>query len=184
MSEVPKGRIFFLSGAPGVGKSTIATELAKRFEKAFRIDLDYFRQYVVSGIRQPSQGYDEECHRQFCLAHTAAGQCGRTYSGAGFAVIVEHCSFPDTVSLFVKEAGPTNVVALKCDLGTNLERNLLRTNKSFDPKDIEHFVHDLNGVIWPEFESRGLPVLDVTHFKVEDSVDQILKLEKTVTVID
>lgn len=184
MPALPKGRIFFISGAPGVGKSTTAKALAATFEKAFRIDLDYFRQYVVSGLRQPSQGYDEECHRQFCLAHVAAGHCARTYSDAGFTVVIEHCSFPDTVELFVREAGPTTVVCLSCALEVNLERNLLRLDKSFDPKDIEHFVHDLNGTIWPKFAERGWPVVHNGSLKVDDAVEQIMETEKTVTVID
>ncbi len=184
MADLPKGRIFFLTGAPGVGKSTTATELAARFERAFRIDLDYFRQYVVSGLRQPTQGYDEECHRQFCLAHIAAGKCAKTYSDAGFAVIVEHCSFPDTIKLFVEEAGPTTVVCLTCDLPTNLSRNLMRTDKSFDPMGIEHFVHKINPLIWPEFAERGLPVVLNDSLEIEAAVNQILEIEKTVTVID
>ncbi|MDH4388104.1 MAG: AAA family ATPase [Fimbriimonas sp.] len=184
MPDLPKGRIFFISGAPGVGKSTTARALAARFERAFRIDLDYFRQYVVSGLRQPGQGYDEECHRQFCLAHKAAGQCAKTYSDAGFTVVVEHCSFPDTVELFVSEAGPTTVVCLACELNINLERNLLRNDKSFDPKDIEHFVHDLNAAIWPQFAERSWPVIHSGNQKVDDMVEQIMEIEKTVTVID
>lgn len=184
MSDLPKGRIFFLTGAPGVGKSSTAVALAARFEKAFQIDLDYFRQYVVSGLRQPTQGYDEECHRQFCLAHEAAGKCAKTYSDAGFAVVIEHCSFPDTIKLFVQEAGPTTVVCLTCGLGPNLQRNLLRTNKSFDPKDIEHFVETLNPLMAHEFSSRGLPVLDNENLEIEESVNQILRIEKSVTVID
>ncbi|MEI7575694.1 MAG: AAA family ATPase [Armatimonadota bacterium] len=184
MPALPKGRIFFISGAPGVGKSTTAKALAERYEKAFRIDLDYFRQYVVSGLRQPTQGYDEECHRQFCLAHIAAGQCARTYSDAGFAVVIEHCSFPDSIELFVREAGATTVVCLTCALEVNLERNLLRTEKSFDPKDIEHFVHDLNGAIWPQFAQRGWTVIENGNQKLAVTVDGILEIEKTVTVID
>jgi hypothetical protein len=184
MPDLPKGRIFFISGAPGVRKSSTAKALASRFEKAFRIDLDCFRQYVVSGLRQPSQGYDEECHRQFCLAHSAAGKCAKTYSDAGFAVVVEHCSFPDTVGLFVEEAGPTTVVCLTCGPDTNLERNLLRTNKSFDPQDIEHLVRELNASIWPEFATRELPILDNGNLEIEAAVNQILEIEKSVTVID
>jgi len=184
MADLPKGRIFFLSGAPGVGKSSTAAALSARFEKAFRIDLDYFRQYVVSGIVHPGRGDDEECHRQFCLAHEAAGKCARIYSDAGFTVVVEHCSFPDTVERFVREAGPSTVVCLRCALETNLGRNLLRTNKSFYPKDIEHFVHELNGAIWPAFLERGWNVLENDSYEIEDTVNQILGIEKTVTVID
>lgn len=184
MADLPKGRIFFISGAPGVGKSSTAAALAASFEKAFRIDLDYFRQYVVSGLRQPTRGYDEECHRQFCLAHIAAGKCAKTYSDAGFAVVVEHCSFPDTVRLFVQEAGPATVVCLKCGLDTNLARNLLRKDKSFDPKDIEQLVNQLNPTIHPEFASRDLPVLDNENVEIEQIVNTILNFERQVSAID
>lgn len=171
--------IFFISGAPGVGKSTTAQHLAARFDKAFRIDLDYFRQYVVKGLVQPSEGeWTDEHTLQFNLAHIAAGKCAQTYAEAGFAVVVEHCSNPDTVALFVKEAPSATVVCLRTDLQTNLERNLTRTNKSFDPKDIEHFVYGLNEWIPNQFRERGLLVLENTNLDVDQAVDAILGLAK------
>lgn len=171
--------IFFISGCPGVGKSTTAQHLANRFDKAFRIDLDYFRQYVVRGLIQPSEApWNDEIQLQFELAHTAAGLCARTYADAGFAVVVEHCSNPQFVDLFLKGAPEATAVCLVSDLPTNLERNLLRTNKSFDPKDIEFFVYDLNQAIADEFRKSGLFVLDNTNLDVEGAVDAILNLAK------
>ncbi|HLO97929.1 MAG TPA: AAA family ATPase [Fimbriimonas sp.] len=171
--------IFFISGCPGVGKSTTAQHLANRFEKAFRIDLDYFRQYVVKGLVQPSDApWNDEIQLQFELAHTAAGLCARTYADAGFAVVIEHCSDPHCVDLFLKGAPDATVVCLVSDLETNLHRNLLRTNKSFDPKDIEFFVYDLNQSIASEFKKREMNVLDNTNLDVEAAVDAILALAK------
>jgi shikimate kinase len=37
------GRVVFLTGAPGVGKSTVGRLLADRLERAFFLDLDAFR---------------------------------------------------------------------------------------------------------------------------------------------
>lgn len=184
MNSLPKGPIFFITGTPGVGKSTTAKHLAARFPKAFRIDLDYFRQYVVSGLRQPTQGYDEECHQQFCLAHIAAGQCAKTYSDAGFAVVIEHCSFPDTIELFRKEAGEIVAVCLACDLDQNLARNLMRTDKSFDPKDIEHFVYDMNSALPNACQEAGIQVLQNGGPDPESTVDLLLEIAKSNRIIE
>lgn len=49
----------FVTGAPGVGKSTVGRALAERFERAFFLDLDAFRANVVRGLAQPSAGWSE-----------------------------------------------------------------------------------------------------------------------------
>ena len=171
--------IFFISGCPGVGKSTTAQHLANRFEKAFRIDLDYFRQYVVRGLVQPSDApWNDEIQLQFELAHIAAGRCARTYAEAGFAVVIEHCSNPHMVELFLREVPDATIVCLVADLDTNLQRNLLRTNKSFDPKDIEFFVYELNQQMANEFRAKNLDVLENTNLDIEEAVDAILALAK------
>jgi cytidylate kinase len=165
MSKAP---IFFISGAPGVGKSTTARALANHFEKSILFDIDYFRSLVVKGLRQPTSGWDDEVESQFRLAHEAVGKVAKTYSDAGFAVIAEHCSGPEMVETFIKSAGLTVVVCLRASMETNLARNLMRTNKSFDPKDIEHFVLSLGDSLFLEFEQAGYPVLDTTKLSVEE----------------
>lgn len=51
---MPEGRVVFLTGAPGVGKSTIGRALAECSERSFFLDLDAFRANVVRGLAQPS----------------------------------------------------------------------------------------------------------------------------------
>lgn len=171
-----RGQIFFLSGAPGVGKSTTAKAIAKRFEKSVHFDIDYIRSLVISGLKQPTDGWDEETERQFHLAHAAVGQMAKVYSEGGFTVVAEHCSSPKDVKTFVENAGKAIVVCLKSDLQTNLERNLMRTEKSFDPKDIEHFVYSLGDSLYKEHKQAGFAVLDTTHLFIEQAVDEIVSL--------
>jgi shikimate kinase len=171
-----RGQIFFLSGAPGVGKSTTAKAIAKRFERSIHFDIDYIRSLVVSGLRQPTDGWDEETEYQFHLAHAAVGRMAKVYSEGGFTVVAEHCSSPKDVRTFVENAGRVSVVCLKSNLETNLARNLMRTEKSFDPKDIEHFVYSLGDSLHREHHQAGFAVLDTTNLSVDQAVDEIISL--------
>jgi adenylylsulfate kinase-like enzyme len=176
MSAKKPGGIFFITGAPGVGKSTTARALANRFEKSILFDIDYFRSLVVMGLKQPTSGWDKETELQFRLAHQAVGSNAKIYSDAGFAVIAEHCSSYEMVQEFLDYSEGGAVVCLKSTLETNLARNLMRTNKSFDPKDIEHFVLSMGDSLYLEFEKVGMTVLDNTKLEVEQAVDKILMI--------
>jgi shikimate kinase len=176
MSAVETGRFFFITGAPGVGKSTTARALANHFKKSILFDIDYFRSLVVKGLKQPTSGWDEETELQFRLAHQAVGKVAITYSDAGFTVVAEHCSGYEMVQEFLTYSGGGVVVCLKSTMETNLARNLMRTNKSFDPKDIEHFVLSMGDSLYLEFEKEGMAVLDNTNLEVEEAVGEILFL--------
>lgn len=176
MSAVERGSIFFITGAPGVGKSTTARALANHFNKSILFDIDYFRSLVVKGLKQPTSGWDQETELQFRLAHQAVGSVARIYSEAGFAVVAEHCSSPEMVQEFLDYSKGGVVVCLKSDMPTNLARNLMRTNKTFDPKDIEHFVLSMGDSLYLEFEKKGMSVLDNTNLEVEEAVKNILTI--------
>ena len=169
-----RGPIYFLSGAPGVGKSSTAKALANRFEKSVLIDIDYFRKLVLKGRSEPSANWTDETTRQIELAHIAVGKVAKTYSDAGFAVVAEHCSSPDSIQLFVDQAGPTKIFCLKAEMPTNLERNRNRQGKSFDPADIEHFVLSLGDSMHKEHHHAGINVLDTTNLTSEQTVEAIL----------
>ncbi len=170
------GPVFFLTGAPGVGKSTVGRLLADRFERAFFLDLDAFRTLVVKGLSQPSAGWSEETTRQFDLAHRAAGQIAKLYSEAGFAVVVAHCSNPEMVALFLEACPHARVVCLRASLEVNLARNNTRTNKSFDPRDIEFFVHELWESLPVRFAEAGFLALDTTHQTPQQSMEKAFGL--------
>ncbi len=171
--SVKSAPVIFLTGAPGVGKSTVGRMLADQFEKAFFLDLDVLRENVVKGIAHPSAGWSDETTVQFLLAHQAAGQIAQLYAAAGFAVVVAHCSSVEHFEHFHQECPSAKLVCLYADLETNIERNNSRTNKSFDPRDIEFFVHDLCPTMHLKFALADYNVLDTTSDTPELSIDRI-----------
>jgi predicted ATPase len=82
--------IYFLTGAPGAGKSTLAVALLRHFEFGIHIPVDDLREWVVSGISHPLP-WTDETSRQFILAENAACDLAIRYQDAGFAVVIDHC---------------------------------------------------------------------------------------------
>ncbi|MBI1332594.1 MAG: AAA family ATPase [Armatimonadetes bacterium] len=173
-----RGPIYFLAGAPGVGKSTAARLLAERFDRAVLFDIDTFRKLVVKGLSEPSENWNEETTLQFHLAHAAVGKSAKTYADAGFAVVAEQCSSLEDVKTFLEHAGPAQVICLRAEMETNLTRNRERQNKSFDPLMIEHFVRSLGDSMPAQFREAGYPVIDTTNLAPEQVVAQILSLRE------
>ncbi|HLO97930.1 MAG TPA: AAA family ATPase [Fimbriimonas sp.] len=177
MDTLTKGRIFFISGCPGVGKSTIAKEIASRFEKGVHIDVDYIRLSVVSGLALPEPGkWTEEHTLQFKLAHIAAGKQAKTYADSGFAVVAEHCSHAQYIEAFLAEAPDSRVIALTADLEENQVRNSLRTSGSFDYPSLVPVIEMLNRSMAIEHAEAGYPIVNTTGQTVEHSAETILKL--------
>lgn len=168
-----KGQIVFLTGVPGVGKTTVGQLLAERRAKAVFVDLDSVRSFVVSGLRQPSQGWDEEVEHQFLLAHKAAAAMATLYAEGGFDVFIAHCSGASHLLAFREGAPDAVLIYLSCEIRENVERNNNRMNKSFDPRDIEFFVHQLAPSMRREVAPRCHWSLDTTGQSEEQTVDAV-----------
>ena len=174
MSAVERGPIFFLTGPPGIGKSTIAKALAQQFEKSIYFDIDLMRLRVVKGLSLPAPGnFGEETQKQFDLAHVATGKAAQIYADAGFAVIAEHSSHKTYIDSFEAHAGPCKVVALTADLKANLERNSLRTSNSFDYSSLEFVIPMLNEGFRQEHKEAGYQVIDTTDLTIDEAVSII-----------
>ena len=179
MSAVERGAIFFLTGPPGVGKSTIAKSLARRFEKSIYFDIDLMRLRVVKGLSLPAPGdFSEETRKQFDLAHVATGQAAAIYAAAGFSVIAEHSSHSNYIESFVNHSGPSQIISLTSDLTTNLSRNSFRTSARFDYSSLEFVIPMLNKGFRKEHAESGYRLIDTTDLTIEDVVSMILKGEE------
>jgi adenylylsulfate kinase-like enzyme len=175
MTSTQTGAIFFLTGPPGVGKSTVAKALANRFDRAIHIELDRIRLNVVKGLSLPGPGnMTEETTSQLNLAHVSAGLQAKTYADAGFVVVVEHASHAEYIEKFKACAGLINVVCLNAETDVNIERNALRASSSLDAEGLALIIPMLAAGFRDEFESAGIPSVDSTHLSVEETVDQIL----------
>lgn len=81
--------IFFLAGAPAVGKSTTARALAAKFPKSIHISVDTIREMVISGVIHPSDNWSPGLVEQLALARKSTTQMALSYIKAGFAVVID-----------------------------------------------------------------------------------------------
>jgi adenylylsulfate kinase-like enzyme len=172
----PATTVFWITGPPASGKSTLCGALAKQFEKAVHIPVDDIREWVVSGMAG-SVPWTDETDRQFVIAEAAVCEMARCYAEAGFNVLIDHCrNMPRLEAAIRERLKGVNVckVCLMPDLETNLHRSHTRTNKEFDP----HMMDET--IVWTNEHYRldVLPewiLIDNTRLSVEDTVAQVLE---------
>jgi adenylylsulfate kinase-like enzyme len=92
--------VIVVSGLPGVGKSTTAGALARRFERAAHIEADRLQELIVSGAALPDlEGIGAEARRQLDLRLRNACLLARSFADAGFAAIVDDIVIGDAVDV-------------------------------------------------------------------------------------
>jgi hypothetical protein len=169
--------IFFITGAPATGKSTLSKALLLRFLFGIHVPVDELRELVVSGIAHPV-GWTDETTRQFRLAEQSACDLAVRYQDAGFAVAVDHCQGPPTLDALIAERLPGRVVhkiALVSSLETNLRRNRERTNKTFDHSVLIGAIEKLSPLYRSEpIGDQGWIVFSNEEDDVEAAVDRLL----------
>jgi len=172
------GPIFYITGVPGSGKSSVATALMRRFPFGMHLPIDDMREFVVSGIVPPFP-WTEEVSRQFALAREASAQTARLYADAGFAVALDDVIFPHEVHELCTRllAGKTiHKIFLQPTLDTVLTRNASRTNKDFDTTVLIEVIHSLHPSIAAQpFAEAGWIVIDSTELSLEQTVETILQ---------
>ncbi len=90
--------VIVVSGLPGVGKSTTAGALARRFERGAHVEADRLQELIVSGAVSPGiEGIGPEAQRQLDLRLRNACLLARSFADAGFTAVVDDIVIGDAV---------------------------------------------------------------------------------------
>lgn len=160
-----------LTGAPGVGKSTVAALLAHRLPRAAHVEADELHRMIVSGGEWPSAGTGE-AFRQLLLRTRNAAQLAANFSEAAITPIVDEVIATDDQLAIVDEIlGGSGVVfvVLAAPSATLLARDAGRG---------KHTASNYMGVAaMVEAVLAGRATfLDSTHLSPEDTATAIQEL--------
>jgi cytidylate kinase len=81
--------VVLVTGVPAAGKSTVANQLARRFERGVHVKGDVFRRMVVAGRQEMTSTPSTEAWRQLRLRYRLGAHAADAYHEAGFAVVVQ-----------------------------------------------------------------------------------------------
>ena len=171
--------IFFITGPPAAGKTTLGNALLKRFPFGYLVQVDEVRDAVASGMASNTP-WTNETTRQFAIAEQAACDLALRYNYADFAVVIDHCSGPPNLDSLIEErmtGRRVYKIALVPTLQTNIDRNHTRKTKSFDCRFLDKAIERLNPLYATEpIQETGWIDFDNTDDDIEKAVEQLLKL--------
>lgn len=87
--EVPRGRVFVITGAMAAGKSTVAELLAENLPRSVHIRGDSFRRMIVNGQAEMTPDPTPEAVAQRQLRYRLASNVADAYAAEGFDAIVQ-----------------------------------------------------------------------------------------------
>ena len=161
-------KVWFVTGLPGSGKSTIAPLLAKRFDKSAYVPGDCVSEIIISGAVDPD-GERMEAERQVRLSHRNICLLAKSFCDAGFVPVVEWVirSREDLRNVLKELEGYTlNLATL------HLPAEVRRQRK---PGNFERWAY-LEPQFVEEVSGLGLSV-DTAHLGPEAAIDYILDNE-------
>ncbi|HQY52050.1 MAG TPA: hypothetical protein PK294_03800 [Ignavibacteria bacterium] len=163
--------LLILTGACGVGKSTIAKEWARRKNGAI-IECDYFTEWIYDKnfIRF---SYEEELLTARLSINTA-----KEYLKLSMPVAIENVWTPVGLEFLKEELSDLEYITkqkfiwLKCESTENHRRDELRVPGDVMGERVDIVNDQLNGYVWPAY----LHIIDTTFLTVKETLEQIAKL--------
>jgi len=166
------GLVCILTGPPGVGKSSIAKELAGKFEKAGWIDVDFLRKMVVSGYAKPGDKTDEAA-LQATISVQNACTVAKNFAEKGFTVFIDDIvATPKRLDLYKKGLSPLNfkTFLLMADRKTVRKRDSQRpAGQVMGKRAMELYT------IFSKIDNKKWKKIDTTGKTIKETADAILK---------
>jgi predicted kinase len=164
-------RVLVLTGAPGVGKSTIAAALAARLERSAHVKADDVHRMIVRGGSWPSAG-TPDASRQLLLRTRNAVGLAANFRDLGINVILDEVIASREQLDVVDDGLPRDlmdVVVLAADTATILARDAARS------KQTAANYAGIDALIRETIGDRGI-VVDTAQLSVSDTVTAVQAL--------
>jgi chloramphenicol 3-O-phosphotransferase len=163
--------IYVITGPMAAGKTTIAGELAARFERGVHVEGDVFRRSIVSGRAEMTPDPTPAALDQLRLRYRVAAAAADAYFEAGFGVALEDVVAGPILETFraAIRGRPCHVVVLLPSLEAITAREAGREQRGYGSWTAEQ----LYDVFANETPRVGL-WLDTTHLTPCETVDAIL----------
>ena len=164
-----QGRIIIITGAPGTGKTTTASIIAKEssLTKSVHLHTDDFYHYLCKGAIPP---YLQESNEQNLIVIEAFLEAAKRFVRGGYDVIVDGIIgtwFLDPWLKIVQDDFEVHYIILRATKDETMKRAIER-NKLDRETNIE-----LVETMWKQFQNLGCYeqyVVDITDCSIEETV--------------
>lgn len=171
MALTDQAAVVLITGIPAAGKSTVADQLARRFERCVHVRGDVFRRMVVTGRQEMTATPTEEAQRQ--LRYRLAAQAADSYYEAGFSVVMQDVVIGRLLTTYVSgiRARPLTLVVLAPRPEVVATREAARTKVAY--RDDRATVTALDAALRRETPRIGLWI-DTSTQSPDETVDEII----------
>lgn len=167
-----QGRIVIITGAPGTGKTTMASLVAKEsdMDKSVNMHTDDFYHYLSKGAIPP---HLPESNEQNLIVIEAFLEAAKRYVRGGYDVIVDGIVGPWFLGPWkslVREHYEVHYIVLRASKEENLKQAVERAKLDRET-NIE-----LVETMWEQFSNLGVyesNVIDTTTYTIKDTVSAI-----------
>ena len=167
-----QGRIIVITGAPGTGKTTTASAVAKEsdLEKSVHMHTDDFYHYLSKGAIPP---HLPESNEQNLIVIEAFLEAAKRYARGGYDVIVDGIIGPRFLKPWqslVREHYEVHYIILRASKEETLKRAVERSK--LDRKTNIELVETM----WEQFCNLGIyesNVIDTTTYSIQETVSAV-----------
>lgn len=162
--------VLILTGACGVGKSTIAKEWAK-IKNGATIECDYFTEWIYKKDWPQWTLKEEEFVAQLSIKTTLH------YLEYGMPCVIENVWFPPGIDLMKTEFEnegdiQVKIVRLYCHIDVNHKRDKLRIPEDQMKERVDIVNNELALCQWPSYIHH----IDSTNLSIKETVERIINL--------